>query len=93
MNSRASWTLPLPLPRSFPGGWVVKTPPTKAGNSGWMPGSEAPLEEEVATHSSILAWRIPGTEKPGGLHSLGSQSGTDRAQAGWLAPPPQTQRE
>ena len=36
-------------------------------------GQEAPLEEEVATHSSILAWRIPWTEEPGGLRSIGSQ--------------------
>ena len=36
-------------------------------------GQEAPLEEEVATHSSILAWRIPWTEEPGGLWSIGSQ--------------------
>ena len=32
-----------------------------------------PLEEEMATHSSILAWRIPWTEEPGGLQSMGSQ--------------------
>ena len=31
-----------------------------------------PLEEEMATHSSILAWRIPWTEEPGGLQSMGS---------------------
>ena len=37
---------------------------------------EDPLEEEMATHSSILAWRIPWTEEPGGLQSLGSQSWT-----------------
>ena len=36
-------------------------------------GRESPLEEEIATHSSILAWRIPRTEKPGGLQSMGSQ--------------------
>ena len=36
-------------------------------------GQEAPLEEEVATHSSILAWRIPWTEEPGGIWSIGSQ--------------------
>ena len=35
---------------------------------------EDPLEEEIATHSSILAWKIPLTEEPGGLQSLGSQS-------------------
>ena len=36
-------------------------------------GQEDALEEETATHSSILAWRIPQTEEPGGLQSMGSQ--------------------
>ena len=36
-------------------------------------GQEDPLEEEMATHSSILIWRIPRTEEPGGLQSMGSQ--------------------
>ena len=36
-------------------------------------GQEVPLEEGMAIHSSILAWRIPRTEKPGGLQSAGSQ--------------------
>ena len=36
-------------------------------------GWEDPLEKEMATHSSILAWRIPWTEEPGGLHSMGLQ--------------------
>ena len=36
-------------------------------------GQEDPLEKEMATHSSILAWRIPWTEAPGGLQSKGSQ--------------------
>ena len=36
-------------------------------------GQEGPLEKGMATHSSILAWRIPWTEEPGRLHSLGSQ--------------------
>ena len=35
-------------------------------------GQEDPLEEEMASHSSILAWRIPRTEEPGGLPSMGS---------------------
>ena len=39
-------------------------------------GREDPLEEEMAPHSGILAWRIPGTEEPGGLQSTGSQSRT-----------------
>ena len=36
-------------------------------------GQEDPLEKEKATHSSILAWRIPWTEEPGGIQSMGSQ--------------------
>ena len=36
-------------------------------------GQEDPLEKEMAAHSSILAWRIPWTEEPGGLQSMGSQ--------------------
>ena len=36
-------------------------------------GGEDPLEEEMATHSSILAWRIPWTEEPGGIQSMESQ--------------------
>ena len=36
-------------------------------------GLEDPLEEGMATHSSVLAWRTPWTEKPGGLQSMGSQ--------------------
>ena len=41
----------------------------------WVPSlsQEDPLEEEMATHSSILAWRMPWTEEPGGLQSMGSQ--------------------
>ena len=39
-------------------------------------GREDPLEKEMATHSSILAWRIPWTEEPGGLESMGLQSQT-----------------
>ena len=37
-------------------------------------GQKDPLEEEMATHSSILAWRIPWTEEPDGLQSVGSQA-------------------
>ena len=40
---------------------------------GLFMGQEDPLEEGTATHSSILAWRIPWTEKPGGLPFMGSQ--------------------
>ena len=57
----------------------VKNPPANAGDiEVWFQslGWEDPLEEEMTTHSSILAWRIPWTEKPGGLQSMGSQSRT-----------------
>ena len=40
---------------------------------------EDPLEEEMATHSSVLAWKIPWTEEPGGLQSMGSQGQKDWA--------------
>ena len=36
-------------------------------------GQEDPLQKDMATHSSILAWKIPWTEEPGGLQSMGSQ--------------------
>ena len=60
----------------FPGGSVVKNPPVNAGDTEMRApslGQEDHLEEEVATHSSILAWKSPWTEKPGGLQSMGSQ--------------------
>ena len=44
-----------------------------AGDPGSTPGSGPPLEKKMATHASILAWRIPWTEEPGGQQSMGSQ--------------------
>ena len=44
-----------------------------AGDAGLIPGQEDPLGKEMATHFSILAWRIPWTEEPGGLQSMGLQ--------------------
>ena len=55
----------------FPGGSAVKNPPAKQENWVQVLGREDPLEEKMATHSSILAWRIPWTEEPGGLQSMG----------------------
>ena len=55
---------------------VVKNPPANAGDIEmwvWSLGQEDPLEEGMATHSSILAWRIPWTEELGRLQSMGSQ--------------------
>ena len=49
---------------------VVKSPPASAGDgrdAGVIPRTEGPLERGMATHSRILAWRIPWTEEPGGL--------------------------
>ena len=57
----------------LPGGTAVKTLPDNVRDAGLIPESEDPLEEEMATHSSILAWRIPWTEEPGGLQSMVSQ--------------------
>ena len=45
-----------------------------AGDPGLIPGSGRSPEKEMASHSSALAWRIPWTEEPGGLQSMGSQS-------------------
>ena len=55
---------------------MVKNPITNAGderNVSLIPGWEDPLEGGMATHSSILAWRIPWTEEPGELWSVGLQ--------------------
>ena len=52
---------------------VVKNPPANAGDTrdeGLIQGREDPLEEGMASHSSILAWKIPCTEEPGGLQSI-----------------------
>ena len=56
----------------FQGGSVVKNPAANAGDTGDVGsilGQQGPLEEEMATHSNILAWKIPWTEEPGGLYS------------------------
>ena len=55
------------------GGSVVKNLPAKQETWVHSPGQEDPLEMGMATHSSILAWRIPWTEEPGRLQSMGSQ--------------------
>ena len=51
---------------------MVKDLPAVLGTWVWSLGREDPLEEEMATHSSILAWEIPWTEESGGLQSMGS---------------------
>ena len=68
----------------FMGGSVVKNPPAMQEKMKetqvWSLGQEDPLEKEMASHSRILAWRIPWTEQPGGLQSMGWQR-TELAEA------------
>ena len=52
---------------------VVKNPPVKAGDPGSISGLGRFLEKEMPTHSSILAWKIPCTEEPSRLQTMGSQ--------------------
>ena len=61
------WNLGLPI------GSHGKESTCNAGDLGLIPGFDDPLEKRTTTHSSILAWRIPWTEEPGGLQSMGSQ--------------------
>ena len=83
-GSTCVWPCSL-KPRGVPGGSDTKESACNAGDRprfhpcGW----EDPLEEGMTTHSRILAWRIPGTEEPGGLWSTGSQrDGHDSATKG-----------
>ena len=60
----------------FAGSSVVKNLPDNArgaGDTGSILGQEGPLEEEMASHSSTLVWKIPWIEEPGGLQSIGLQ--------------------
>ena len=61
------------LMKEYLGFSIVKNPPASAGDEVWSVGWEDTLEEEMATHSSILAWKIPWTDEPDRLHSKGSQ--------------------
>ena len=54
--------------------WTVKRLPTMRETRVRSLGREGPLEKEMATHSRIHAWKIPWTEEPGGLQSMGSQT-------------------
>ena len=53
---------------------MVKNPPTMQETWVQILGGEHPLEEDMATHSSILAWRIPCTDEPNGLQSVRSEA-------------------
>ena len=68
------WFCHLDSVPGIAGGSVVKNPPVK--QQIWVQSlrQEDPLEKEMATHSSILAWEIPRSEEPGGLQSTGLQT-------------------
>ena len=73
LKNLISW-LDMTYVGGCPGGSVVKNPPAVQETWVWSLSRENPLEKGMATHSSILAWRIPWTEEPGGLQHMGSQS-------------------
>ena len=62
------------LARKVDGGSAIKNPPANAGDAGLIPGQKDPLEKGMATHSSILAWRIPWTEESDRLQSMRSDT-------------------
>ena len=59
--------------KDFPIAQMVKNLPAVQETQVQLLGQEDPVEKEMATHSSILAWEIPWAEEPGGLQSVGSQ--------------------
>ena len=73
LSSALCLFLPNSLGWGFPGGSVVKNLPAMWETGVRSLSQEDPLEEEMATHSRILAWRIPWTEQPGGLVSMESK--------------------
>ena len=73
---QSPWSVPVCVGRASQVVLVIKNPPASAGDAkdiSLVPGSGRYLEKGMATHSSILAWRSPLTEEPGGLQSRGSQ--------------------
>ena len=72
-------SFPVPISGASQVVLVVKNPPANAGDirdTGSILGSERSPGERNGNHSSILAWKIPGTDEPGGVQSRGSQSQT-----------------
>ena len=62
----------MPEELDFPNGSMVKNLPAMQEAQVQSLGQENPLKEEMATHTSVLAWRIPWTEEPGRLWTIGS---------------------
>ena len=76
-----NWSLiPIVSPASLVAHMVKSLPEVQETQVASL-GGEDPLEKEMATHSSILAWKISWTEEPGGLQSMGSQ----RVRCNWVA--------
>ena len=67
------------LEGGFPGDTVVKNLPAEEETQARSLGREVPLEKDMATHSSFLAWRIPWLEDPGGLQLVLTLSGTSNS--------------
>ena len=72
MDHKALSIYYLPFYTGFPDGSVVMNLPASARDLGSL-AREDPLEKEIATHSSVLAWEIPWTEEPGRIQSIKSQ--------------------
>ena len=75
MCENQSWPMKVKVNKGsiFPGGSDGKASAYNVGDWGSIPGLEDLLEKEMATHSSILAWKIPQMEEPGRLQSVGWQ--------------------
>ena len=74
------WSQLHRLDQSFPGDWDSKESACNAGDLCSIPGSGKSLEREMATHSSMLVWRIPWTEEPGRLYSPWGRKESDRTE-------------
>ena len=74
LSTSALWIISSRRPKDFPDGLVVKNLPAMQDSNEFDPWiGKIPLEKEMPTHSSILAWKIPQTKELGGLQSMGSQ--------------------
>ena len=78
MDVGENWTSKEKLPRAMASLVAQRVKRLPAVQETWVRslGQEDPLEEGTATHSSVLAWRIPWTQEPCGLQSMGLQSPT-----------------
>ena len=70
---KASFDFCIPILLCFPSGSDGKEFACSVGDLDSIPGAEDSLENEMATHSSILAWKIPWTDEPCRIESMGSQ--------------------